>query len=239
MAIIYSYPTVTPLGTDIALGSRIVDENGDRLPKTATVNYTIDSISSYAKEGFLNGITWRFVIANDVEGNTPNGTLSFDPYAYGIPFSSMTTVKVSRYTFGNKNALEYLQALVGQSIAISNPSDINQFGAFKLEALTEDPADPEFYDMALTFLKGNGNLSNEKLYYINPSAIGIESDKTYIFNQVTPNVLWTIQHNLGKYPSVTTVNSNNIVYYGNITYIDLNNLTIDFSAGFSGKAYLN
>jgi len=38
---------------------------------------------------------------------------------------------------------------------------------------------------------------------------------------------------------VSVANNNNILMYGNITYIDNNNLTINFSAGFSGKAYLN
>lgn len=66
-----------------------------------------------------------------------------------------------------------------------------------------------------------------------------ESDKTYIYVQSVPSVLWNIQHNLGKFPSVSVVNINNVLLYGEVTYIDSNNLTIAFSAGFSGKAYLN
>jgi hypothetical protein len=34
-------------------------------------------------------------------------------------------------------------------------------------------------------------------------------------------------------------NNNNILMYGETAYIDKNNLTITFSAGFSGKAHLN
>jgi hypothetical protein len=44
---------------------------------------------------------------------------------------------------------------------------------------------------------------------------------------------------MDKFPSVAVVNNNNVLMYGNITYVDKNNLTINFSAGFSGKAYLN
>ena len=65
------------------------------------------------------------------------------------------------------------------------------------------------------------------------------ADKTFDFIQATPSATWTIQHGLNKLPSVSVVNNNNVVMYGNITYIDTNNLIITFSAGFSGKAYLN
>jgi len=64
-------------------------------------------------------------------------------------------------------------------------------------------------------------------------------DKTYIFIQSTPAATWTITHNLNKYPSVSVVNTNNIVVYGQTTYINANELQIEFSAGFSGKAYMN
>lgn len=62
---------------------------------------------------------------------------------------------------------------------------------------------------------------------------------TFIFEQAIPTTTWVIPHYLDKFPSVTVVNINNVVMYGNITYIDSNNLEIEFSAGFSGKAYIN
>jgi hypothetical protein len=64
-------------------------------------------------------------------------------------------------------------------------------------------------------------------------------DKTYVYTQSSPSVLWNIQHNLGKFPSVSVVNINNIAMYGEIKYINQNELQIEFSAGFSGKAYMN
>lgn len=64
-------------------------------------------------------------------------------------------------------------------------------------------------------------------------------DKNYVYVQSVPSVLWSIQHNLNKFPSVTVVNINNVAMYGEIIYIDQNNLQIAFSAGFSGKAYMN
>jgi len=62
---------------------------------------------------------------------------------------------------------------------------------------------------------------------------------TFVYTQNTPAVTWTIQHNLNRFPSVSVVNINNLLVYGQVTYIDANNLIIEFSAGFSGKAYMN
>jgi hypothetical protein len=64
-------------------------------------------------------------------------------------------------------------------------------------------------------------------------------DKTFVFTQGAPAVQWTVQHNLNKFPSVSVVNNNNIVINGEVTYIDANNVQLNFSAGFAGKAYLN
>lgn len=62
---------------------------------------------------------------------------------------------------------------------------------------------------------------------------------TFIFTQAIPTNIWVIPHYLDKFPSVTAVNINNVVMYGDVTYIDSNNLQVEFSAGFSGKAYIN
>ena len=62
---------------------------------------------------------------------------------------------------------------------------------------------------------------------------------TYVHSQDTPLTTWSITHNLGKRPSVTVVDSGNTVVFGEVNYVDDNNVTVTFSAGFSGKAYLN
>lgn len=68
---------------------------------------------------------------------------------------------------------------------------------------------------------------------------GSSGDLHYIFNQLSPLTTWNIVHNLNKYPSVTIVDSADSVVIGNITYINPNILTVSFSSGFAGTAYLN
>lgn len=59
---------------------------------------------------------------------------------------------------------------------------------------------------------------------------------THIQNSVSSN--WTINHNLNRLPSVTVIDSGNTIVIGDVLYIDSNSLTLTFSAGFSGSAYL-
>lgn len=64
-------------------------------------------------------------------------------------------------------------------------------------------------------------------------------DRTYIHDQSTASDTWTIQHNLGKYPSVTVVDSAGTICEGTVTYMDTNTIVCNFNGAFSGKAYLN
>lgn len=88
--------------------------------------------------------------------------------------------------------------------------------------------------------------SSANLYVIQPDKtlkfIGVESggeDKTYVYSQTTATKTWDIEHNLNKYPSVTVVDSGNNAVIGEVTYIDKNNVRVNFNAAFSGNAYLN
>lgn len=62
---------------------------------------------------------------------------------------------------------------------------------------------------------------------------------SFVHNQLIAEASWTVTHNLGKYPSVTVVDSAENWVIGDVTYINENRLVITFSGAFSGKAYLN
>jgi len=50
---------------------------------------------------------------------------------------------------------------------------------------------------------------------------------------------WTIVHNLNRNPSVTVIDSAGTEVFGDITFDSLDQVTLNFSAAFSGEAYLN
>lgn len=62
---------------------------------------------------------------------------------------------------------------------------------------------------------------------------------TYVYTKAIPSATWIITHNLGKNPSVTVVDSADNLVEGDVVYDSNNQITVTFSGGFSGKAYLN
>ena len=64
-------------------------------------------------------------------------------------------------------------------------------------------------------------------------------DKHFTHNQTSAGSSWTIYHSLGKFPSVTVIDSANTVVVGEVEMVSINEIEIRFSAAFSGKAYLN
>ena len=67
----------------------------------------------------------------------------------------------------------------------------------------------------------------------------VKTDANQIHEQKASSSSWNINHNLNKYPSVIVIDSAGTEVKGDINYIDKNNITINFSADFTGKAYLN
>lgn len=64
-------------------------------------------------------------------------------------------------------------------------------------------------------------------------------DLSFVFTQTVPSSSWVIVHDLGKYVSVTVVDTNNNEIFGSVSYINENAIQIEFSVPVSGKAYLN
>lgn len=74
---------------------------------------------------------------------------------------------------------------------------------------------------------------------VDPNTQAVTGDKHYKHTETTPSVLWTITHNLNKYPSIVVVDSAKNKVYGRERYLSLNSVEIEFSAPFSGEAFLN
>lgn len=66
-----------------------------------------------------------------------------------------------------------------------------------------------------------------------------DGDLNYVHEQNISASEWIIEHNLGKYPSVTITTTSGSVVEGDITHNSKNKLTINFSAPFKGYADLN
>lgn len=67
----------------------------------------------------------------------------------------------------------------------------------------------------------------------------IIQDANYLHDQGIPSNVWTVVHNLGKYPSVTVIDTAGTDVLGEVEYININTVKIYFKNAFSGKAALN
>lgn len=60
----------------------------------------------------------------------------------------------------------------------------------------------------------------------------------YVHSQPIVSSVWVINHTLGGKPSVTIVDSADTVVIGEVTYNSNSQVTVTFTAPFSGYAYL-
>lgn len=65
------------------------------------------------------------------------------------------------------------------------------------------------------------------------------SGDTFIYIQSPAATVWTIEHPLDRYPSVTIVNDNNEVIVGAIEYQNNSVITVTFNTAIEGRAFLN
>jgi hypothetical protein len=241
MARISKYPVQpNPDGSDILLGT---DINGGAY---ATKNFFVKDIGAASIADFLENTNWKFekdILVAPFEKNTV-----YRPLGGGDEFSwsSVTALRFQTIMKNDTNSLKYLSYLlssdpvtglpsVNNKIKIYDRNSLDSFGIFTFTALTL--IEGSIYEATLSHISSTGGTQQGKIY--GAEFAQEEEDKEFIFNQPTPQVTWTINHNLNKFPSVSVVNTNNILMYGDTTYVDKDNLIITFSAGFSGKAYLN
>ena len=65
------------------------------------------------------------------------------------------------------------------------------------------------------------------------------SASSFTFVQPTPDSVWTIPHNLGRYPSVVVVDSSGGEVEGEVRYVSINQIVLTFAGAFSGIAACN
>lgn len=70
-------------------------------------------------------------------------------------------------------------------------------------------------------------------------AISAASDKTFVFEQGVASDTWVIVHNLGKYPSVSLVDSAGTQFDADVEYNSENSCTVRMNGATTGKAFLN
>jgi hypothetical protein len=69
--------------------------------------------------------------------------------------------------------------------------------------------------------------------------VPVSATQTFVHNQLVSSSSWVVSHGMNKRPSVQVVSNTGDAVVGDVSYVDDNNLVINFVAAFGGKAYLN
>lgn len=231
MGKISSYPSKPIVeGSDILIGTSA--ENGQ------TKNFSVGALSYFAINTWLSNISWQFIILEPDPSERVAGTISFENFGgQATAWSAITKLYINTLMPNGTNAINYLSRLVGKDIILGDRNDLDGYGVFQFDSLTQESG--SVYSMSLTYKSGSGVIKALHYYGLQVDADGIDGDKNYVFSQASAASTWAVQHNLSKFPSCTMVLSTGQQGYGDVTFIDENNLTITFASAESGKAYIN
>lgn len=237
MARISTYPIDLNIsGSDKWIGT-------DAGARSATKNFTVDKVADYLNtSGIIQSQALRYIYKNTANSSTRyNGTISFQS-AIGdnVAFEDIDTFLLSRYAKPSRDVYTfYSSPLSGSTVLLTNANNVSNWAVYLWNSSTQDVDEENFYNIDLTFISGSGGLVDGEDYLISLLGLRNTGDKTAVYTQSTPSDVWEITHNLDKYPSVSVVDSAKSTVYGNIDYINANELTITFSAPFSGQAFMN
>lgn len=226
----YSIDTVVTendkwIGTDFAGG----------ITKNFTPSKLVDYINESGSVGVAGQIAFKYY--GTFTPPRPSGSITLNTFQPN--FSAITTMKISSQTSGRKIIVDYLNTLEKTEILIVDSKNPNIFGKFYVSDISQDLIEPNFYNLTLEFIEGNGGLTDLSVYLVAFNSYVAGGDKNFVYTQSSPASTWIINHNLKKYPAVSVIDSGGNVVFGDVSYLSDNIVEVRFSASFSGHAYFN
>jgi hypothetical protein len=230
-----------PIDNDITGSDKWIGTDGGGFNRTK--NFTVTGLANHFNETrkieLSNSLSFKYDTV-DVGDDRSIGSFSFEnEIGATVPFSSISNLIFHKNTSNGKTVTNFMGGLSEAVVLIHRADNPNFHGFFKFKSYTQRIDDIDFYDVVLDFIHGNGSIEEDKFYFLSVVQLDVAADKNYVHNQSTASVTWNVQHNLNKFPSATMVLSTGQKGYGDVTYIDENNLTITFASAESGKAYIN
>jgi len=232
MARIKLYPNDTAItGGDKLVGTDVAGDN-------ITKNFQIEDLAQYFEQ------TGNALFQYNFAGTYGNQTIDSGDYRYQVDPSAptiygwvnITGIAISRYNRNGEDVTPMISLLVNQIIKITDiaTSESLGYGLYQVTSSTTLSSGGAF----LLTLKFKGGSSTTANGVISIAPFGTEGYE-YTFTQSAAASTWIINHNLDRFPSVTTVDSAGSIINGAITYTDSNTITVVFTSATSGKAYLN
>ena len=225
------------LDTDVTKDDKLLGSDSSG----ATKSYTLKNVSKFFKDSNAAGIAGQFTYQYKTSGLV-SGTMGVT-FSSGSTFQNATSIKVSKFIYGEttNSSENILDILSSKQVLIVDVEDQDNYAIYNSGTVTQDGSS-DFYNISLTTpTKFNGSFTNEKFYAIISIGGGADKNKTFddYFEQAQAANPWVVTHGLGKFPSVTVVNRNNVEVQAKVTHNNDNQVTITFSGATAGKAYFN
>ena len=234
MARISTYDKAVPVvAEDKWIGS-------DSQNQMRTRNFTAQDVANFINKKGGEDQNLRYTY-NDTTGYL-TGSISFaNGGAVNVPLNSITTFNIGAFDLRSPtlDLGDWITtALLNSDVLLTQCDDLNNWAIYSWDSAVVTGVKGE-YQIGLSFRAGSGSLIADEDYFISLLSYAGEGDLHFTYVQGVAATTWNIQHNLGKFPSITVIDTANTVVTGEYTYDDINNVTLTFSAGFAGKAYLN
>ena len=229
------------IDTEVTGSDKWIGSDGGAMNRTR--NFTPVGLSDFLNKSRMiqmpNALTFKYDTV-EVGDDRATGSISFSTEVGPIvSLSSISSFMVHQRTSKGRVSVSFFQGFLNNIFLVQKTNDPDHFGIFKMTSYSQNINEPSFYDVECEFIQGHGSIEEDEDYFVSLLQIDVLSDKHLAVNQIAALPTWTIVHNLNKFPSVTIVDSSDNIVVGDVVYINKNELKINFTSTFSGKAYLN
>ena len=203
----------------------------------ATRNYSMEDIANFLNTSSLINVNGQLIYKFQIGSTPQQGSFTVNG-GQPISFSNVTSIDFSHVNTNGKNIQQYLEYFDGLFVMLTQTDNQNNFGQYAISSITDSGND--YSTVVLGFREGNGSLIQDKYYAMSFSPKG-QTDKNFTSNNINfvANTPVTINHNLSKFPAVTTVDSAGSHIIGDVQHINNSSFIITFKASFQGKIYAN
>ena len=234
------------LDIDLVGGDKWIGTSANSSVTNATKNFSLNTVANFLnKTGIIESQALRYTYQNKLlDEDRESGTISFPtPIGDNVNFSTISSWMLSTFAKTGKNVNDFYTApLIGSTVLVTNAKNPTNWAVYLWNSSTENVLESTFYDIGLTFISGSGGITVNEDYFI--SLLGYDyssstGDKNFVFTQAAAKSVWVVPHNLNKFCAVSVVDTAGTIVYGDIEYDSLNQVTITFSASFSGQVFCN
>ena len=222
------------LDTTVSKNDKVIGtDSGGNITK----NFKLEDLAGFLNTSSLINVNGQLIYKFNTGATPDSGEFNITTGGVGA-FADQTSFRFSHINTNDQNIQTYLNYFLDLRVMLTQTDNQNNFALYSVDTITDSGSG--YSTLAVTFIEGNGSLVGDKFYAMAYSPKG-QTDKNFVsssisFSADTPE---TINHNLNKFPSVTTVDSAGSHVVGDVQHVNDNSFIITFTASFTGKVYAN